>query len=109
MNRGRKKKRLAVTTRTRDLCRLAIFRPADQERFLEAYWGGPPGFSRRAVYLLYHKGFLTKVEGKKTIRRFFRRFRDWLIPRKAHPHIPRAPTGASALKCSSSWRCFEPA
>ena len=96
LNRGRKKKRLALTTRTRDLCRLAIFRRADQERFLEAYWGGPPGFSRRAVYLLYHKGFLAKIEGKKKIRRFFRRFRDWLIPRKAHPHIPQAPTGAGA-------------
>ena len=39
LNRTRRRRRLSLTERTRDLCRLAIFRPEHQRMFLEAYWG----------------------------------------------------------------------
>ena len=39
LNRARVTSRLTTSQRTRDLCRLRIFRPDLQERFLEAYWG----------------------------------------------------------------------
>ena len=96
LNRARRRRRLRLSQRTRDLCRLAIFRPEDQQRFLAAYWGGPPGPLRSALYRLYHRGFLLRIEGKKKVRRWGLRLRDWLLPRRAHAHIPEASHGASA-------------
>ena len=96
LNRARLRRRLRLGERNRDLCRLAIFRPADQKRFLEAYWGGPPGAVRTALYKLYHHGFLFKIESKKRWRRATKRLRDLLRPRRAHAHIPEAPAGASS-------------
>ena len=86
---------LGLFDRTRDLCRLAIFKPKHQRLFLTAYWGRTPSFRERLVYWLFHNGFLLKVEGKKKVRRRLRRLLDWFRPRRAHPHIPAAESGAS--------------
>ena len=96
LNRARERQRLSLGQKTRDLCRLAIFRPEHQQLFLEAYWGSD-GASRYRVafYQTYHRGFLFKIESKKRVRGWTRRFRDSLRPRRAHAHIPEAPPSAS--------------
>ncbi len=97
LNRARRKRRLSLSQRTRDLCRLTIFRPEQQARFLTAYWGAAGTRGHRvAVYKLYHHGFLFRIEGKKRLREWFRRSWQWLLPRRAHAHIPEAPKDASA-------------
>ncbi len=95
LNRARQFARLGLWRRNRDLCRLAIFRPEDQARYLAAYWGEEPGFWRRFVYQLCHRGFLFKIESKKRWRGFWSGLRLNLLPRGTHPHIPDAPKEAS--------------
>ncbi len=97
LNRTRIKSRLSLGQRTRDLCRLAVFRPEHRQRLLAAYWGeNAVSAPRRWLYLLYHHGFHLRIESKKKVRQATRRWRAWLRPRRAHPHIPAAPRGASA-------------
>ena len=97
LNRARRLRRLSLSQRTRDLCRLAIFRPEHQQIFLDAYWGdGGAGRIRTAMYKLYHHGFLLRIGAKKTLRGGTRRIRDWIRPRRAHAHLPDAPSDASA-------------
>lgn len=95
LNRARQKPRLSTVERTRDLCRLTLFRREHQEALLRAYWGEVTPW-RRAVYHALHYGFRFKIEGKKKLRGFGRSLFGWLAPRSAHPHIPPAPTEASA-------------
>ncbi len=94
LNRARRRRRLGLLSRTRDLCRLALFRPDDQRRFLTAYWGGEPGLLRILLYKLAHHGFRAKIEAKGRWRALLGRLRDPLAPRRAHAHIPAAPGGA---------------
>ncbi|MDA8016320.1 MAG: hypothetical protein MPN21_02630 [Thermoanaerobaculia bacterium] len=84
--------------RSRDLCRLTIFRPAHRQIFLDAYWRAEGGATplRRLTYYLCHWGFYRKINLKKRVRAPFRRIGVWLKPRRAHVHIPDAPRGASA-------------
>ncbi len=97
LNRARWRRRLGLSRRTRDLCRLAIFRQEHQKRFLDAYWGaGGARWSQIFFYKLYHYGFRFRIEGKKRVREWTRRGWQWLLPRRAHAHIPEAPSGASA-------------
>ena len=97
LNRARRRRRLGLSQRTRDLCRLAIFRPEHQRRFLDAYWGaGHAGRGRVFLYKLYHHGFHSRIEGKKKLREWTRRSWHWLLPRRPHAHIPQAPSDASA-------------
>ncbi len=104
LNRARRRRRLSLSQRTRDLCRLTIFRPEHQRRFLDAYWGtGVQGEERASAhggrflfYKLYHHGFLFRIESKKKLREGFRRSWQWLLPRRPHAHIPEAPDDASA-------------
>ncbi len=96
LNRARRKGRLGLSQRTRDLCRLAIFRPEHQTRFLEAYWGADGSRGRVLLYRLYHHGFRFKIESKKKLREWTRRGWHWLLPRRPHAHIPEAPSDASA-------------
>lgn len=105
LNRGRRRERLSLIERTRDLCRLTVYDRHYQRRFVDAYWTAA-GAQKRAnalqwgLYLLYHYGFRFKIEGKKTIRAPFKKLgvgvRDWLKPRRAHIHLPEAPDGASS-------------
>lgn len=95
LNRTRRRRRLRLGQRHRDLCRLAIFRPEHQELFLRAYWGEGPSAWQWFLYRLYHRGFLFKIEGKKSLRARTRRVLDLFKPRRAHAHIPEAPAEAS--------------
>ncbi|MEZ5330692.1 MAG: lipopolysaccharide kinase InaA family protein [Thermoanaerobaculia bacterium] len=94
LNRARLGRRLTVWKRTRDLCRLRIFDPAQQRRFLDRYWEGRSrGMAwKRFLYALLHKSFLWRTDFKDWLRRPFR----GLGPRTAHAHIPDAAAGASA-------------
>lgn len=96
LNRTRKQTRVSTVNRTRDLCRLSIFRPEDQNQFLEAYWDHETTPFRRLLYRIYHHGFLFKIESKKWIRSKTRRLREWLRPRRAHVHIPAIDPEATA-------------
>ena len=88
--------------RSRDLCRLMIFRPEHRRVFLDAYWkgksesGGGASWLRRLAYLVAHWGFYAKINSKKAIRAPFKRVGVWLKPRRAHVHIPDAPKDAGA-------------
>ena len=74
LNRARRKPHLSLGERTRDLCRLAIFRPQHQRIFLDAYWGAPgAGPIQRAVYRLYHYGFRYRIEAKNRLRGWTRK------------------------------------
>ncbi len=102
LNRTRRKRRIGLSQRTRDLCRLAIRRPKHQTRFLDAYWGGGAGKAggasrgRVCLYKLYHHGFRSRIEGKNKFREWTRKSWHWLLPRRPHAHIPEAPDDASA-------------
>ena len=96
LNRARTDRRMTVSRRTRDLCRLRIFRRPHQEIFLRSYWGGRlAGFGYKTwLYRFYFYGFLFKIWLKTALRAPFR----WLTAlflRRPHAHIPAAPTGAS--------------
>ena len=96
LNRTRVLPRLSTSQRSRDLCRLALFRPEDQEALLRAYWGEALDQAKRRLYRGYHRAFLTKNEVKPKLRGAARRMRDLVLPRRAHAHIPPAPEGAAA-------------
>ncbi len=96
LNRTRHQRRLSLSQRTRDLCRLALFVPAHRELFLVGYWGeGRVSWLRRAFYLAYHHGFHFRIAAKKRIRAALGRVRGWIMPRHAHAHIPAADPQAS--------------
>lgn len=94
LNRARLGRPLGVWERTRDLCRLRIFAPDQQRRFLAAYWRGRErGMgAKRLLYLVLHKSFLWRTDFKDWLRRPLR----GMAPRSAHAHIPPAPAGAAA-------------
>lgn len=97
LNRARRVPRPSLRQRTRDLCRLPLFRRHHRRTFLRAYWGeGGVTALRAACFHLYHRGFHGKIAAKKRIRAVTRRFRDYFRPRRAHPHIPAAEAGATA-------------
>jgi tRNA A-37 threonylcarbamoyl transferase component Bud32 len=98
LNRSRHRRRLTTQQRTRDLCRLRIFRPEHQELFLQSYWGeATQGLERkRALYRLFFQGFLAKVAVKNALRAPLRGLREKLRPRHPHVHIPQAPAGTSS-------------
>jgi lipopolysaccharide kinase (Kdo/WaaP) family protein len=96
LNRTRRRRRLTLSQRCRDLCRLALFRPEDQDRLLTAYWGkGEVGALRRGLYLLYHRSFLWKNRVKPALRRLAARLRNLGPSRAPHAHIPPPPAGAA--------------
>lgn len=94
LNRTRMGRRLSTSERLRDLSRMPLFRPADQERFLASYWGGRP--KGKGLYLAYHHGFLWKNRTKQRLRGGTRKLGELVRPRTAHAHIPAAPADASA-------------
>jgi hypothetical protein len=97
LNRVRLGARLTVSRRTRDLCRLRIFRPDQQEVFLRAYWGrDTPGFvCKSLLYRTYFRAFLFKNRAKEAVRRPFSWLGGVLLPRRHHPHIPPSPSDAT--------------
>ena len=95
LNRSRTGGDLSVSQRTRDLCRLRIFRAEHQEILLRSYWQGRmKGFGfKRWLYRCYFYGFLFKVRLKGVVRAPFKWLGGW-VPRKPHAHIPAAPSDA---------------
>ncbi len=96
LNRARQRRRLTLSERTRDLCRLSILEEEHQDRFLRAYWQEELGPFRRWLYHRYQRGFLRKVETKKKLRGGLAGIREIFKVRRAHAHIPPAPVGAGA-------------
>lgn len=97
LNRTRMGRRLSTSERLRDLSRMPIFRPDDQQRFLASYWGEEKASSvSKFLYLAYHHGFLWKNRTKQRLRSGTRKLSELFRPRTAHAHIPAAPTDASA-------------
>jgi tRNA A-37 threonylcarbamoyl transferase component Bud32 len=97
LNRTRMGRRLGVIRRSRDLCRLALFRPEHQQRLLASYWGEEEvGAWKRGLYLLFHHAFRAKNQVKPALRSALGRLAGPFKPRRAHPHIPAAPESAGA-------------
>lgn len=99
LNRTRRVSRPSLSQRSRDLCRIALFRPEHQEMLLRAYWGREPGAAERRLYLLYHHAFRFKNQGKQRARGGASRLqglRKMIARRTAHAHIPAAPEAAGA-------------
>ena len=93
---GRPRLRLSTWRRTRDVSRLPIIAPADREAFLSAYWQGPPGARRAALFTFCVSAFLARNRWKTALRRPLKALRARLRPRRAHVHIPAPEEGASA-------------
>ncbi len=98
LNRARRRERLGVLTRSRDLCRLEIFRHQDQQVFLDAYWGEAGVAGRRwFLYQWFHRSFRWKIRSKKAFRGRLRTLRDGLTPRRPpHGQMPAAPAAAGS-------------
>jgi lipopolysaccharide kinase (Kdo/WaaP) family protein len=96
LNRTRRPGRLTLSQRTRDLCRIALFRSEHQELLLRAYWGREPGSLERALYLADHHAFRLRNRGKAGLKGGAGRLKRLLLPRGTHPHIPAAPAEAGA-------------
>jgi len=97
LNRARLGRPPTASERSRDLCRLALFRPEDRRRLLTAYWGeGRVTPLRRALYETYRRAFLAKNAVKPRLRGTWNQLRALLVPRRPHAHIPAAPAGAAA-------------
>lgn len=87
---------VGLWARNRDLGRLPLLQPADRRLFLEAYWGEKPDRLRRAAFLACHFGFRAKLATKAGLRAPFKGLGQWILPRRAHAHIPDAPPEASS-------------
>lgn len=96
LNRTRAGRTPNLSERTRDLSRLALFRPEHRELLLASYWGAPPDGFRKGLYLAWHRGFLLKNDAKARLRGVTGRIKTLVGPRTAHAHIPDAPAEASA-------------
>lgn len=102
LNRARVGGSLSISQRTRDLCRLRVFRADLQEVLLRAYWGNVGGLVlRRLLYRTYFYGFLAKNRAKGLLRPV-RGLGRLVIPRRAHVHIP-APPKASSRRDRAVW------
>jgi len=95
LNRTRMGRPPSVSERLRDLSRLALFRPEQQELLLAGYWGTEPIQGRR-LYLGYQRAFVLKNESKRRVRGWRDRVKHLLLPRKPHTHIPDAPVDAGS-------------
>jgi len=95
LNRARRRRRLSVAQRSRDLSRLPLRRPEHRALLLEAYWGTAPGALARGVYVAHHLGFRWKNQAKDRLRGVSRRVKTLLVPRGTHAHIPPPPAAAA--------------
>ncbi len=97
LNRARLERPVSRNERMRELARMPVHNEADQEIFLAGYYGERevPALDR-FLYRCHHQGFLLKNRSKKSVRGFFRRLADMLLPRrKPHVHIPPSEEGTA--------------
>ncbi|MEM6455261.1 MAG: lipopolysaccharide kinase InaA family protein, partial [Acidobacteriota bacterium] len=111
LNRARLAPRIGRWRRGRDLGRLGLMRRRDRLALLRAYWADDFRLHHRLVDLLCHRGFHGKIALKRIVRGALRgvglaalgrTVRSWLLPRRAHAHIPPATAGAG-LRDRSVW------
>ena len=97
LNRAHTGRRLTVGRRTRDLCRLRIFKREHREAFLRAYWEERMRayWLKRLLFLVFQHGFLLKVRVKEVVRYPFSVLAGALGPKHGHVHIPPPPKEAS--------------
>ncbi len=98
LNRARLDERLGAWRRSRDLSRLPVVWPELRQAFLGAYWGSPvaPLGVRALLYRFHTRAFLLKHWFKNHVRTPIRSLFGGLKPRRAHVHIPEAPSGVSS-------------
>jgi hypothetical protein len=104
LNRTRRRRRLTLAQRVRDLSRMNILRREHRRLFLAGYWqreGGPPALGR-ALYACQFRAFLWKNLWKQRLRRGRPAGRPSLVVRVPHAHIPEAPAG-SAVRDQIVW------
>jgi tRNA A-37 threonylcarbamoyl transferase component Bud32 len=96
LNRARKRERIGLLDRLRDLSRLNILRPEDHDRFLRAYWG--PGATARQLALgrLAQNAFRAKTSLKKGTKSISTGPLAASRPYGLHAHIPLPESGAAA-------------
>ncbi len=98
LNRARLNVTLGAWRRSRDLSRLPVVWPRIRRAFLEGYWGGPvaPAGARSLLFRFHVRAYLLKHWFKNHIQSPVRSLFAGLKPRRAHVHIPEAPSGASS-------------
>ena len=92
LNRTRIGTALSRSERMRDLSRLPLARPEHRRQLMEGYFGSSPGGLDRALFLLYHHGFIAKNRLKEPIRGL-RKWLRGLRTRSAHVYIPAPDDG----------------
>ena len=97
LNRARVVGKLTRSQRMRDLCRMALDRPAHQRALLEAYWGEAVrgADARWLLYRLYRRAFLGRIALKRTLRSGLEAVKRALLGHGTHAHIPAAPREAT--------------
>lgn len=96
LNRARIGARLTLGRRVRDLCRLPVLKRAHRKAYLGAYWG--EGAEGMVAKELYYRGCARLFLTQRLLKRLvlpIRRLGGALVPRRAHVHIPEAPSGLS--------------
>jgi hypothetical protein len=98
LNRARRRGRLSLSQRARDLSRMNILRAPHRLLFLAGYWEreGRPAPLGHVLYDVYFHAFLWKNLWKKRLRRGRPGGGPRRLARVAHAHIPEAPAGALA-------------
>jgi hypothetical protein len=89
LNRLRRRARVTIGERMRDLARLPLEREEDRAQLLTRYFGiagVPVGAWLR--YDLARVGFHGRHRVKSRVRAAGARLKSWLVPRGAHAHIP---------------------
>ncbi len=98
LNRARLDVSLGVWRRTRDLSRLPVVWPNLRAAFLGGYWGSAQGrYSIKSqLFGLLARTFLARHWFKNHVQAPVRSLFGALGPRRAHVHIPEAPSGVSS-------------
>jgi len=96
LNRARKRGRIGLFDRLRDLSRLNILRPEDHDRFLRAYWGPSATPTQLALGRLAQNAFRAKTSLKKGTKKISTGPLAASRPYGLHAHIPLPESGAGA-------------
>lgn len=96
LNRARRRDRIGLVDRLRDLSRLNILRPEDHERFLRAYWGPNATSGQMSLGRLAQSAFRLKTSLKKGTKKISTGPLAASRPHGLHPHIPLPESGAGA-------------
>ncbi|MFA6958153.1 MAG: lipopolysaccharide kinase InaA family protein [Thermoanaerobaculia bacterium] len=96
LNRARKRDRIGLSDRLRDLSRLNILRPEDHDRLLRAYWGPDATSTQLALGRLAQNVFRAKTSLKQGTKKISTGPLAASRPYGLHAHIPLPESGAGA-------------